>query len=86
MTDACLAALEEARLRIGEPEAITLPLRFLLELLPPDSAETGLRSAVQALASQLQASLPDMNLNCLSQAPLRNGAHSARPDSPAASS
>ncbi|ATD60864.1 hypothetical protein CNX70_12350 [Janthinobacterium svalbardensis] len=66
---------------IGEPEAIMLPLHFLLELLPPDSAQTGLRSAVQALASQLQSSLP-----AISRAPLRNGAHSARPDSPAASS
>ncbi|MEG1329351.1 MAG: hypothetical protein RSD99_30890, partial [Janthinobacterium sp.] len=66
---------------IGEPEAITAPLRFLLELLPPDSADTGLRSAVQALTSQLQSSLP-----ALSQAPRHNGAHSARPDSPAASS
>lgn len=68
---------------IGEPEAITVPLRFLLELLPPDSADTGLGSAVQALASQLQSSLPGISL---SQAPRHNGAHSARPDSPAASS
>ena len=71
---------------IGEPEAIMLPLRFLLELLPPDSADTGLRSAVQALASQLQSSLPGASLGSLSQAPRHNGAHSARPDSPAASS
>ena len=69
---------------IGEPEAITLPLRFLLELLPHDSADTGLRSAVQALASQLLAS--GASLGSLSQAPRRNGAHNARPDSPAASS
>ena len=68
---------------IGEPEAITAPLRFLLELLPPGSPDTGLRSAVQALAGQLQASLPG---NKLSQAPRHNGAHSVRPDSPAASS
>ena len=68
---------------IGEPETIMVPLHFLLELLPPDSAETGVRSAVQALASQLQSSLPGLGL---SQAPLRNGARSAHPDSPAASS
>ncbi|MDO8066971.1 CHAT domain-containing protein [Janthinobacterium sp. SUN206] len=71
---------------IGEPEAITAPLRFLLELLPPDGAESGLRSAVQALASQLQASLPGIHFNSLNQAPRHSGAHSARPDSPAASS
>lgn len=38
---------------IGEPEAITVPLRFLLELLPPEGADGGLRSAVQALAGAL---------------------------------
>ena len=38
---------------IGEPEAVTAPLRFLLDLLPPDSATAGLRGAIQALASQL---------------------------------
>ncbi|WP_139842529.1 CHAT domain-containing protein, partial [Janthinobacterium sp. GW458P] len=81
---AFLALYRDAVLRhgsIGEPEAITVPLRFLLDLLPPDGAETGLRSAAQALASQLQASLQG-----ISQAPLRNGAHNARPDSPEASS
>ena len=78
--------IAHTNLVLGTKTRLTAPLHFLLELLPPDSAESGLRSAVQALASQLQASLPGMNLDCLSQAPLRNGAHSAHPDSPAASS
>ncbi|MDN2712147.1 CHAT domain-containing protein [Janthinobacterium sp. SUN118] len=39
---------------IGEPEALTLPVRFLLELLPPDGADAGLRAALQALAGQLR--------------------------------
>ena len=71
---------------IGEPEAITVPLRFMLDLLPPNGAHTGLRSAALALAGQLQAPLPGSRLNNLSPAPPRNDARNARPDSPAASS
>ncbi|MES2740378.1 MAG: CHAT domain-containing protein [Pseudomonadota bacterium] len=44
---------------IGEPDAVTLPLRFLLEMLPLDPAsgsiEAGLRAAMQALLAQLPA-------------------------------
>ena len=39
---------------IGEQEALGAPLRFLLELLPPDGGENGLRSALQALDGQLR--------------------------------
>ena len=49
-----LAGMEHGMLaRGGEPKTISVPLRFLLELLPPQGAESGLRSAVQALASAL---------------------------------
>ena len=40
---------------IGEPEAVMAPLRFLLDLLPPDGADGGLRGAVQALVGALPA-------------------------------
>ncbi len=44
---------------IGEPDAVTLPVRFLLEMLPPEPAggsiEAGLRAAMQALLAQLPA-------------------------------